>query len=606
MKRFLVLVLALFPTAFGQPYVNGPFVTHPGAFAGCPTPGDGSALEDSPPLSMTVLGFSAGTGFRLADQFAVPSDLRWNINSFKVYAYQTNSGTTSTLTSANYRIWYGTPGNGGVILHDFSSSNQLVSTTWTGAYRTHSANIGLCTTAALAHPVMEVVMAGNGLVLGPGTYWLDFALGGDPSLPGPFVPPVTILGLGQTGDALQLVVSSSTWSPITSSTTYPGPYHQGLPFAINYTCTPVLPSPPVLQAVAYVPGHSIGPIGVLANPQLYQDQRDYAAAYWEMVDSCGAVTTASQAFQPQSPHWPTFGISGQTPTDPEPFGDGLSVFRALFAHRLQLNPTLGPLFDIDQLVATDPWVALQWRFWTLTHQVVTASFLDPIAHNNHIQAIIEALTWTIEWRTLGVPYFDPGLTVVASEQTRKLRGLPGVNPPAPLPLPGLPVLIQNYDAQVRALANVLSGFPGLYEADGAWFWGHVGFDCDDFADAIGARIIKGQAGMRATTVRVEWTTPGGQPAAHRVTKVSCGGYYWLIDAQTGAVSGPHANATPVDARPVVQGGYAINNNRPITTIDDGRALGSRPGLREPPAWHTSQAQRTRFQNITGLDPNCFR
>jgi hypothetical protein len=448
---------------------------------------------------------------------------------------------------------------------------------------------------------MDVVMNGNGLVLGPGTYWLDFNLGGS-LLSGPFVPPVTIPSVPQTGNGRQ--DPGTGWVPTESGNVQGNITHQGLPFQVAYTCQPLNPPQPVFLPMMYFPGSSYGPIGAAPNPVLELDQFAYATAYWEMVDSCGGNSALAQAFSPLSPAWSTFNSLTSLPTDPDPFGEGRVLFRHVFHHRLQLDPLVGPIFDLDHLIASDPWVALQWRFWTQTHQLITADFLDPVAHTNHILAVVEALTVGFEWQSRGAPYFDQLFTIAVSENTKKKVGAPAP-PPAPLNVATLPANVQTCDAAIRAKAGALSGFPALYDPDGSWFLGHVGFDCDDFADAIGSYIKKGVAGMSATTVRVTWTTPGGQSAAHRVTKICYLGYYWLVDAQTGAVNGPHLKATAVDARPVV-GGYAIDGTKPITTTDDGRALGSRPGFGEPPPWYEDAAQRARFQMITGLDPNCFR
>ncbi len=356
-------------------------------------------------------------------------------------------------------------------------------------------------------------------------------------------------------------------------------------------------------AVPYIPGRSFGPMPVPIDTQLDQDEKTYAAAYWELLESGGMNSSLMQSFVPTSPLWNDFGSNSQS-MDHDPFAEGRYIFRNLYAHRLQLDPLAGPFVDIDELVAIDPWVYAQWRFWTLTHQVVTSAAVDSIAHTNHVNAIIEALTVGFEWTTGGIPFFDDSVTMLVSENTKKLKGNPGVAPPNPVNVGGLPAAVQACDARIRAAAGRLTGFNGLYDADGGWWLGHKGFDCDDFADAIGSYTIKGQAGMTACTVRVTWTGGNKKGAAHRITKFSCGGYYWLVDAQTGAVSGPHQNGTPVDGRPVI-GGYDVDQTKPVITTDDCRALGSRPGLSEPPAWYDCQAQLDRFQQITNLDPACF-
>lgn len=359
-----------------------------------------------------------------------------------------------------------------------------------------------------------------------------------------------------------------------------------------------------LPPFPYLPGSSVGPIGTVADPVYENDLLTYGNAYWALLDSGGSNTFPMQSFVPASPKWFPQGPSTQPPSDHDPFGDGLVLFRSLYLHRLQLNPAAGPLFNIEDLILTDYWVRQQFRHWSRTHQLVTATFMDPVAHQRHLNALINAFTTATEYTTLGVPFFDGALTILCSENTKKLKG-PGQNPPpAPLPLANETAAVQAKDALVRQRAGALSGFPTLYDPDGWWFGGHVGFDCDDFADAIGTYITKGQAGMAATTVRVTWTDSNGASQAHRVTKITCGTKYWLVDAQTGAVDGPYDTTTAADARNVV-GGYDVDATKPVVTTDDGRALGSRPGFGEPPAWFNDPAQVQRFQNITGLDPACF-
>lgn len=600
MKGLICFLLLAGASAQAQLLSNGPFATHAGAFAACAPPGDASALETNLPVAHTAFGFAASGAARIADEFTVPPHASWTLNSFRVFAYQTGSSTLSTITGANYRIWSGPPGDGGVVLHDFSGGNQLISTSWTGVYRAALAGLGNC--ANTNRPVMDALMQGNGLVLGPGTYWLDFQLSG--SLPGTvWTPPVTVPNVPQTGNARQ--DAGAGWQWVASGGADPSVHQQGIPFEVQYACQPLYAPLFPVQPIPYGPGTSYGPFAGPPDPVLEADQGAYAAAYWEMVDTCGAVSSLAANFAPQSPGWPTWTPSSGPPTDPDAFAEGVILFRHIFSHRLQLDPSSGPLFDVDELIASDPVVSQQWRWWTLTRQLVTAEFIDPAAHLNHILALVDAfLQGGSEWETRGVPFFDAVLCVVASEGTVKRIGNAPA-PPAPVNVGNLPANVQNCDASIRQRGVRLANIQGLYEADGSWFLGHVGFDCDDFADAIGSYVKKGVEGMSATTLRVSWTNPQGQGAAHRVTKIRYLGYYWIVDAQTGSVNGPHEDGTAVDARPVL-GGYNVDNNRAVVTTDDRRALGSRPGLREPPAWFTSAAQRNRFQNFTGLDPDCFR
>lgn len=229
---FLLPLLFLTSAACAQSYVNGPMITHPGSFACSPPtpPGHGSALQ-SP---LTTHGFGASTAFRCADDFTVPPGQNWTLNTLKVYAFHDNftTSTTSTLTGADYRIWCGTPGSGGTVIADFIGSNQLVSSTWTSIYRGLVSNITNCSLTTTQKKIMDVVMSGNGVVLGPGTYWLDYGLSAPTQ---PFTPPITILGTIVTGNARQGNLATGVWTPLTSGG---ASNFQGIPFEIQYTASP--------------------------------------------------------------------------------------------------------------------------------------------------------------------------------------------------------------------------------------------------------------------------------------------------------------------------------------------------------------------------------
>jgi hypothetical protein len=78
-------------------------------------------------------------------------------------------------------------------------------------------------------PPMAVV-ANIGTLLPPGTYWIQWQLGGSASFSGPWVPPITILGQTTTGNALQN--TSTGWAALVDGGTATP---QGLPFIIDGT-----------------------------------------------------------------------------------------------------------------------------------------------------------------------------------------------------------------------------------------------------------------------------------------------------------------------------------------------------------------------------------
>jgi hypothetical protein len=196
-------------------YDNGPLVTHPGQGAGGM---DASALQTG--LGMGTYGFGAqlSAGNRVADDFVVDYAGGWQIDTITFFAYQTGSGTTSTITGLNLQIWDGPPNAGGTVIWGNTTTNIMTSTTWANMYRVLDTDL-----TNADRPIMAVVGT-VGTVLPPGTYWLDWQFNGTLSS-GPWQPPISILGQTTTGNAMQY--TSTGWANLVDV----GP--QGLPFIID-------------------------------------------------------------------------------------------------------------------------------------------------------------------------------------------------------------------------------------------------------------------------------------------------------------------------------------------------------------------------------------
>ncbi|MCL4675532.1 MAG: hypothetical protein KJZ59_05805, partial [Pararhodobacter sp.] len=183
---------------------NGGLVTNPGAGTGG---ADVSALQ----LTNTTLGSNVSQAgpFRLADDFTVPAG-GWTVDKVTVFAYQTGSTTTSTITGVNLRIWDGVPGAAGSsIVFGDDSTNRLESTAFTNIYRTSGTDL-----TNTQRPVMAVV-ATVGTTLAAGTYWVDWQLSGSLGS-GPWAPAVTLAGQTNApgANAVQYVGSTSTWQAV--------------------------------------------------------------------------------------------------------------------------------------------------------------------------------------------------------------------------------------------------------------------------------------------------------------------------------------------------------------------------------------------------------
>jgi hypothetical protein len=203
-------------------YDNGPFINSPGTG---PNGTDQSILQNTT-LGMNTLGagIQFASGNRMADDIVV--DETWTVEAITVYGYQTGSPTTSSMTGGYVQIWDGDPTAGGQVIWGDIVTNRMASTAWTNSYRLSEGTPGT------TRPIMSIVMETPGLVLQPGTYWIDYTLAGSLAS-GPWAPPITINGQAVTGNAKQFLGSSSTWQDFLDTGT--GTPAQGLPFLIEGT-----------------------------------------------------------------------------------------------------------------------------------------------------------------------------------------------------------------------------------------------------------------------------------------------------------------------------------------------------------------------------------
>ncbi|MBK7378117.1 MAG: T9SS type A sorting domain-containing protein [Ignavibacteriales bacterium] len=210
---------------FAVLYDNGPLVNSPGTGVG----GADESVLQSVTLGMTTLGFGhqiINTN-SMADDFVATED--WTIDEIIFYAYQTFSGTTSTINDYRVQIWDGDPSVGGssVIWGDLTT-NVLSSTAWAGIYRVSETTTGTNSD----RPIMESHVT-VGATFSAGTYWIEWQCGGT-SASGPWAPPITITGLTTTGNGYQNL--AGVWGPANDGGTLT---QQGFPFVIMGSVVPV-------------------------------------------------------------------------------------------------------------------------------------------------------------------------------------------------------------------------------------------------------------------------------------------------------------------------------------------------------------------------------
>ncbi|MCX7610788.1 MAG: T9SS type A sorting domain-containing protein [Ignavibacterium sp.] len=218
-------VLVQYPTNWQFQYPQAVLFTS-GPHYNVPNGGAGgahlSSLQSS--LGMTSFGWAHQSGFRVADDFIIPAGQTWTIDNVELYAYQTGSTTTSTITGVNIRIWSGAPGTGTIVFGD-TTTNRMASTAFANVYRASET-----TPTNTQRPLMRQVV-NIGITLPAGTYWLDWQTTGTLAS-GPWVPPIVITGNATTGNAKQFNSSTGQWSDITDGGSLTP---QGLPFTINGT-----------------------------------------------------------------------------------------------------------------------------------------------------------------------------------------------------------------------------------------------------------------------------------------------------------------------------------------------------------------------------------
>ncbi|CCI37870.1 exported hypothetical protein [Microcystis aeruginosa PCC 9701] len=142
-------------------------------------PGAGFNGSDVSQASATVDvgGVTVTSNVRLAQSFTISDAGLWAIDKVSVMAYMTSTGygypPTSPFTGISVNIWDNAPGLAGSNI--LGSSTNLLSTNWTGVYRTFN---GVLNNAQ--RPVMNIAanFSGSGLTLAPGTYWADYQLTG--------------------------------------------------------------------------------------------------------------------------------------------------------------------------------------------------------------------------------------------------------------------------------------------------------------------------------------------------------------------------------------------------------------------------------------------
>lgn len=257
-------------------YDNGQFTT-----GSCVSTGIAES-SIQPPHNSYGYGFPKATGLSIADDFIVPAGETWKITDVVYYGYQTNSGTAaSPFTGAFVRIWNGNPMAGGQVIWGDFNTNLMTGNVYSQVNRVSST--GTCNTA---RPIWQITASIPGLILGQGTYWVEYCV---TSTGTPFAVPLAIPGSLVTGNAIQYV--NGTWGALVSPPATVN--YQGMAFKVNGSKAE--PAPNVAGYKVYRDGTFLA--DVEAAKTEYSDLNLLPATYSYGVSAVYTAPTEGESFK---------------------------------------------------------------------------------------------------------------------------------------------------------------------------------------------------------------------------------------------------------------------------------------------------------------------
>jgi len=206
--------------------------------------GSGGTNNTSAIAGFSTHAIAGSAGYRFADDFTVSDAAGWRVTGASFFAYQTgNAGIPGAppFSALNLRVWSGRPGDAGsVVVFGDPATNVLTTITPTNMLRIFNSAASPLPQAPDASRVVwrsDAALAGAGVVLLPGTYWLDWQYTSINPNAEAFTPPVTIIGSrGKAGgNAVQLKFASGMWTPAVDGGKpfYAADVVQDLPFLLE-------------------------------------------------------------------------------------------------------------------------------------------------------------------------------------------------------------------------------------------------------------------------------------------------------------------------------------------------------------------------------------
>jgi hypothetical protein len=152
-------------------------------------------------MNTTGFGHQISLGYRIADDFVIPTGETWQLTSVTFQVYQSWTSTFCTINDIRIWIYDDDPAVGNLVWGD-ADTNRFESGVFSGIYR-GSDKPDYVPLQLMQRPIMAVRCAVD-VELSEGTYWIAWSSGGTaPS--GPWAVPIVIDGEAVTGNGRQEV-----------------------------------------------------------------------------------------------------------------------------------------------------------------------------------------------------------------------------------------------------------------------------------------------------------------------------------------------------------------------------------------------------------------
>ena len=354
-----------------------------------------------------------------------------------------------------------------------------------------------------------------------------------------------------------------------------------------------------------------------------EELRVWAAAFWEWHET-GVCPAWALNFQFTHPE--------EFPENFAFFVDAYEAFGKVYQHRLQPDPRLAGYYSLDDLLVDNPDIYAAFKHYTITGVLKTPFADDPGAATNHLVLAVAGLEGGAD------EDLDVRATYLAAENGELISDAriaavgsagyvgdmatiaPGTPVPGPAQ-PDIPECLRHFIDQSLLGDPCVAQCLYTKDVDPSWFLfirtdpGTPGFDCDDFADALIAWLLHKLRGLYPDVEAyqlVHWFTDcNGTEVGHAVVYIKIGNYFYIIEPQTGKVSGPFPATGDPDPRTLLTpcgspgGGIKYDPNKPVKW----KLLppNKRPDV-EPAPWHTNPAMQQHLidcikQCFPGTNPN---